>query len=164
MLITGFLLPGDSGLIACYLSDFFVVPLQSWSLRCYKWLVLNWRKYAIKNNSCNSSNDLMRLMEALQFNSVGSTGCEARLNTAASLIYQLIKCYLLSHPMNKYVVITVAAVLQSAPTLFILWNRIQFTSNCFYYRQGQSWQNCCLTIYPKTQDFRHLQLDLTKKL
>lgn len=108
MLITGFLLPGDSGLIACYLSDFFVVPLQSWSLRCYKWLVLNWRKYAIKNNSCNSSNDLMRLMEALQFNSVGSTGCEARLNTAASLIYQLIKCYLLSHPMNKYVVITVA--------------------------------------------------------
>ena len=50
----------------------------------------------------------MRLMEALQFNSVGSTGCEARLNTAASLIYQLIKCYLLSHPMNKYVVITVA--------------------------------------------------------
>ena len=47
-------------------------------------------------------------MEALQFNSVGSTGCEARLNTAASLIYQLIKCYLLSHPMNKYVVITVA--------------------------------------------------------
>ena len=108
MLITGFLLPGDSGLIAGYLSDFFVVPLQSWSLRCYKWLVLNWRKYAIKNNSCNSSNDLMRLMEALQFNSVGSTGCEARLNTAASLIYQLIKCYLLSHPMNKYVVITVA--------------------------------------------------------
>ena len=108
MLITGFLLPGDSGLIAGYLSDFFVVLLQSWSLRCYKWLVLNWRKYAIKNNSCNSSNDLMRLMEALQFNSVGSTGCEARLNTAASLIYQLIKCYLLSHPMNKYVVITVA--------------------------------------------------------
>ena len=113
MLITGFLLPGDSGLIACYLSDFFVVPLQSWSLRCYKWLVLNWRKYAIKNNSCNSSNDLMRLMEALQFNSVGSTGCEARLNTAASLIYQLIKCYLLSHPMNKYVVITAMVVLDS---------------------------------------------------
>ena len=83
--------PGSTNTVSAFLQSVNWIPGPSWwdffvcwSSKCYKWLVLNWRKYAIKNNS---SNDLMRLMEALQFNSAGKTGCEAKLNTGPDSKY-----------------------------------------------------------------------------